>query len=825
MPEHTPMMQQYLKIKAAYPDSLLFYRMGDFYELFFDDAKIASNILGITLTKRGSSNGKDIPMAGVPYHAAESYLSKLLQHGNHVAICEQIGDPSQSKGPVERKVVRVLTPGTLMSDNLSDSNSQWLASIIRTKQKYAMAWVDITTGDFYCCEYKDMNEFQAEIQKVQPIEILLSRDDQTICPNEFVGNITFRQPWEFECSSAIRQLKKQYSVASLEAFGCYNSDVCTACCGALINYMLHTQKQLLPHLKIPKRIDKGSHIKINHATLDHLEIFSKNGLFELINQTKTGMGARLLKKWLINPLRENNELLNRQYAITEFKNESKYLVLQELINGIGDMERLVVRIVNGQARPKELITLRSIFEKLPEINKFINTLNENNWQILAEFLDLNLLLGAAINEDCPAVLRDGGVIKQGFNDELDELRSIAENANNFLVSLEERERKRTKASTLKVRYNKVHGYYIEISKGQSDLAPIEYIRKQTLKNAERYTLPELSEFEGKVLSANSKALAKEKEIYQEILDTITNDTKTLLETSANLAFLDTVSCLAKNANDYNWCLPNLVKNNEIMIENGRHPVIEAMLEDKFVENSCILNESTRLQMITGPNMGGKSTYMRQTALIVYMARIGSYVPARSAHIGDIDAIYTRIGANDNLTKGQSTFMLEMIETAYILNNASRNSLILLDEVGRGTSNQDGVAIATAIARSIVELQSLTLFATHYFELTKLANKFPEIRNIHFKASNNNGEIVFYHEAQPGAAEQSYGLYVAQMAGVPMATIRHAQTLLDKQKNYPESSKLSQRLANININELSPIMAWEELRQILLECQEKSNNLV
>lgn len=817
MSEHTPMIKQYLKIKAEYQDILLFYRMGDFYELFFEDAKIAAEILGITLTKRGSSQGEPIPMAGVPFHSSESYLSRLLKAGRHVAICEQIGDPALSKGPVERKVVQVLTPGTVIAENLVTDNSQWLLAYCKHKNKYGMAWLDITTGAFYCAEYDNAGLLSDAIDRLQPMEILTSRDFIESCSKNMQTRITLRQPWDFAYDSAIRILQHHYNVKGLEAFGCYESDVCTSCAGALLYYVQHTQKQALKHIKIPREQNNSQNIKLGTNTQEHLGIYEQDGLFKLINKTKTAMGSRLIKQWCDQPIRDNKKLIKRQSAISIFLTNARYLELAELLTGIGDIERLLARIVSNQAKPKDLLSLLEIGLMLPAISDFLTNISDGRWPNVTILPELVSLLESAIVEEPPATIRDGGVIKSGFDSELDQLRNLASNANSYLIELETREKQVTGASSLKVSYNKIHGYYIEISKGQSHLAPANYVRKQTLKNTERYTLSELSKFEGEVLSAKSKALAKEKLIYQELLFQITELSDLLLGNASTIAFYDAIAGLACAADTYQWQCPELSDKIEIKISAGRHPMVEALLESDFIANSCDLSNTASFQMITGPNMGGKSTYMRQVAIIVYLAKIGSYVPAASAAIGDIDAIYTRLGAGDQLTKGQSTFMLEMSETAQILNNATCNSLVILDEVGRGTNNKDGTAIAAAIVANLCSTSVLTLFATHYFELTQLNKQFPNISNIQFKASNDSGNIVFHHEALPGAAEQSYGLYVAQLAGIPKHTLKYASDMLlklqDSDIDQPEKNIVQETILELDIDGTTPIKAWEIIKQL------------
>lgn len=820
MSEYTPMMQQYLKIKAEYPDILLFYRMGDFYELFFTDAIKAADLLSITLTKRGSSQGQAIPMAGIPYHAAESYLNKLLKLGEHVAICEQVGDPAASKGPVAREVTRVLTPGTVLAENFVADQSQWLVAIYKLKSVHAMAWVDITTGDFNCAEYSDLISLQQALLVLNPKEILAIREHSSFCPVELQSNVSIRQPWDFEADSAARLLKHHFSVANLEAFGCC-SPTTLSCCGALIYYLSHTQKQALSHIKFPILENESEHIKLGASTIEHLEIFSENGIYELLNKTKSAMGSRLLRKICSRPSRNQSSLEQRLFAIKYLLENEKFQEIQNLLHGFGDLERLTSRIAGNQAKPKDLYSFKNVLEKLPAIKNFIEEFLPEGWPSIKEFRGLQQMLFAAIEEDCPATIRDGGVIKTGFDHELDELRNLANNAHNYLIELETRERIATKASTLKVRYNRVHGYYIEISKAQTNLAPANYIRKQTLKNAERYTLEELNAFEGKVLSSRSKAIAKEKFIYNELVAKITEEAQAILELAGTIAYYDIIASMALTANMYNWAMPQYSNKNEISIDSGRHPCVEALLDIPFVANSCYLSSNNSFQMITGPNMGGKSTYMRQNAVIVYLAKIGSFVPADSAIIGDIDAIYTRLGASDRLTKGQSTFMVEMMETAFILNHATDKSLVILDEVGRGTNNKDGAAIAAAIAVNLALRRTLTLFATHYFELTNLSMNHGNINNIQFKASNDNGNIVFYHQAIPGTANASYGLYVAQLAGIPKNTILHAQEILGQTE--PNSNNLHnpiiEKILATDLNSLSPMQAFrliEHLQDSLAE---------
>lgn len=815
MSEHTPMIQQYLTIKAEYREILLFYRMGDFYELFFDDAIKAADLLGITLTKRGSSNGEPIPMAGIPYHAAESYLSRLLKLGEHVAICEQVGDPSTSKGPVAREVTQVLTPGTVISENLVASSYQWLAAYTQVKDLIALAWVDVTTGAFYCAEFKSIADFTQMLTQLKPLEIITARSDLDICPKDLQNCISIRQPWDFEANAAERLLKHHFNVATLTAFGCNGSQVATGCCGALIYYLSHTQKQALPHIQIPKAFNNSNLLKLGENTLAHLEIFTENGLFKLLNHTKTAMGSRLLREYTSKPTRENKILEQRLSAIAELIQLEQYRELQTLLQGLGDLERLVARIVSNQAKPKDLLLVKQVLIQIPEIKAYITQKLSSIWPELKPMDELAMLLESAILEDCPATIRDGGVIKPGFDASLDELQELATKSHNYLLELEQRERERTGASSLKVRYNKVHGYYIELSKAQSQLAGADYLRKQTLKNAERYTLPELTEFEVKVISSKSKALAREKQLYQELVNAIASMLPDLLNNASTLAFYDAHASFAKAACLHDWVRPIFSKASELKIVAGRHPMVESMLESEFIANSCTFNKAATFQMITGPNMGGKSTYMRQIATIVYLAKIGSYVPADSAIVGDIDAIYTRIGANDRLSKGQSTFMVEMMETAYILNNATAKSLVILDEVGRGTNSKDGAAIASAIATNLAQRQVLTLFATHYFELTFLSEQHANIANIQFKASNDGGNIVFFHEALPGAATKSYGLYVAQLAGIPNATIAHAETILSQLEtvNSGKQHVLREKLLALDLANLAPIHAIATLAQL------------
>jgi DNA mismatch repair protein MutS len=798
---HTPMMQQYLRIKADYPDTLLFYRMGDFYELFFGDAQKVARLLDITLTARGQSQGKPIPMAGVPYHAAEGYMAKLLQSGLSVAICEQVGDPKTSVGPVERQVARILTPGTVTDAAfLEDGRDNLLAALHCENDCYGIATLDLGSGSFHLLEVSGREALQSELERLQPREILISENHASEFLRESKAGVRRRPPWEFEIETATRLLTKQMQTHDLSGFDCADLTIAICAAGCLLQYAGETQRAAMPHVRAVQAERREESIILDAATRRNLEITlnlsggQEHTLVAVMDHTATAMGSRLLKRWLNRPLRDQPILTARQHSIANLLEDRMYNGLHATLSSTADLERILARIALKTARPRDLAHLRDTLMVLPalqqQLSKTTVPLLKNLAQSIQEFPELCALLTKAIVENPPVVLRDGGVIARGYDAELDELLGLSENAGEYLVALEEREKKRTNFSTLKVGYNRVHGYYIEISRLQAQNVPADYIRRQTLKNAERFITPELKVFEDKALSSRDKALAREKELYEALLVVIAKDLIPLQESAKSIAEVDVLSNLAERADSLDLSCPDFSPDACIHIDAGRHPVVEAVLLQPFVPNDVKLNPQQRMLIITGPNMGGKSTYMRQIALIVLLAHIGSFVPAREACIGPIDRIFTRIGAADDLAGGRSTFMVEMTETASILHNATANSLVLMDEVGRGTSTFDGLSLAWASAEYLAKrLKALTLFATHYFELTVLADHINTVRNVHLDATEHNDKIIFMHTVKDGPANQSYGIQVAQLAGVPLVVIQQAKQKLHELENQAHQAPL------------------------------------
>jgi DNA mismatch repair protein MutS len=793
-PVHTPMMRQYLGIKSDYPDMLVFYRMGDFYELFYDDAKRAASLLDITLTARGKSGGNAIPMCGVPYHAIEGYLAKLVRKGESVAICEQIGDPATSKGPVERKVTRVVTPGTLTDEALLSANrDNVVASVFGSNGAYGVAWLDLSAGRFRLAEAPDDEALIGEIERLRPAELIVDEDlvDKDRAFGEAFNDsirITRRPPWHFELDSSTRLLCNQFGTRDLSGFGCEGFPRGIAAAGALLQYVNDTQKASLPHLQSIKVELRGDAVIMDGPTRRNLELeeslsgHHQHTLAGVMDKCQTAMGSRLLRRWIQRPIRNSIILKSRYQALDALITDGAVASLQETLNGIGDIERILSRVALRSARPRDLRQLGEALSRLPGLQKQIRSIDAPLLAELAEQVgehrEEQHLLAKAIIDSPPMLIRDGGVIAPGYDDDLDDLRAIAENADQYLVDLELRERERTGIATLKLGYNRVHGYYIEISRLQADKAPVEYVRRQTLKAAERYITPELKEFEDKVLGARERSLAREKFLYEELIDKLHRALGELQLSASGLAELDVLACFAERAQTLNLAKPEISDSPCIEIEGGRHLVVERVIDTPFIANDLLFGENKRLLVITGPNMGGKSTYMRQTALIVILAHVGCFVPAERLKIGPIDRIFTRIGASDDLAGGRSTFMVEMTETATILNNATEESLVLMDEVGRGTSTFDGLSLAWAAAHHMGEkARAFTLFATHYFELTALAQEISGCDNVHLDATEHNGELVFLHSVKAGPANQSYGLQVASLAGVPNDVIRRAKTYL------------------------------------------------
>jgi len=779
------MMQQYWKLKREHPDQLMFYRMGDFYELFYEDAKKAAKLLDITLTARGQSAGQSIPMAGIPFHSAEGYLAKLVKLGQSVVICEQIGDPATSKGPVERQVVRIITPGTISDEALLDERQDnLLTAVLGDERLFGLAVLDITSGRFSVQELKGWDNLLAELERLNPAELLYPDDWPTGLPLEKRRGAHRRAPWDFDRDSAHKSLCQQFATQDLKGFGCEGLTLAIGAAGCLLAYARETQRTALPHLRSLRHERLDDTVILDGASRRNLELDVNlsggrdNTLQSVIDRCQTAMGSRLLGRWLNRPLRDRAVLVARQDSIACLQENYRFEQLQPQLKEIGDVERILARIGLRNARPRDLARLRDALAALPQLQAGMQDLVVPHLNQLAESIrtypELAELLARAIIDNPPAVIRDGGVLKRGYDAELDELLSLSENAGQFLMDLEAREKERTGLPNLKVGYNRIHGYYIELPRVQAEQAPADYIRRQTLKGAERFITPELKAFEDKALSAKSRALAREKALYDELLEILIGELAPLQETAAALAELDVLANLAERALNLDLNRPRFVDEPCMRIQQGRHPVVEQVLDTPFVANDLALDDATRMLIITGPNMGGKSTYMRQTALIVLLAHIGSFVPAASCELSLVDRIFTRIGSSDDLAGGRSTFMVEMSETANILHNASDRSLVLMDEVGRGTSTFDGLSLAWAAAEHLARLRAFTLFATHYFELTVLPESEPVVANVHLNATEHNDRIVFLHHVLPGPASQSYGLAVAQLAGVPTAVILRAR---------------------------------------------------
>ncbi|MCK3658074.1 DNA mismatch repair protein MutS [Pasteurellaceae bacterium Pebbles2] len=825
---HTPMMRQYLTLKAENPDILLFYRMGDFYELFYDDAKKAAALLDISLTKRGASAGEPIPMAGVPYHAVEGYLAKLVQLGESVAICEQVGDPATSKGPVERKIVRIVTPGTVSDESLLPERlDNLLVAVYQEKNRFGLATLDMTSGRFQISEPEDGETLRAELQRLSPAELLYCEDFAEMALIEHAKGLRRRPIWEFELSTAITLLNRQFGTQNLSAFGVEKAILGLCAAGCLLHYAKETQRTALPHIQSVSLVQNNDTIQLDAATRRNLELTqnlaggTENTLASVLDKCVTAMGSRLLKRWLHQPIRNIERLQQRQHHIAEILRLDLVNELQPHLQQVGDMERILARVALRTARPRDLTRLRTALEQLPSIQQILKTSAKFTAlsQPIGEFSSLLALLQRAIIDNPPLLIRDGGVIAEGYNAELDEWRALAQGATQYLEELELRERESTGIDTLKVGFNAVHGYYIQISQGQAHKAPMHYVRRQTLKNAERYIIPELKTYEDKVLKAKGASLALEKQLYEEIFEQLLPHLSALQLTSLTLAELDVLSNLAERADSLNYVQPEFSNEVGIHIKNGRHPVVEQVLKEPFIANPVELNQHRHLLIITGPNMGGKSTYMRQTALITLMAYIGSFVPAERATIGTIDRIFTRIGASDDLASGRSTFMVEMTEMANILHQATSQSLVLIDEIGRGTSTYDGLSLAWACAENLAKkIRALTLFATHYFELTALPEQLAGTVNVHLDALEHNNSIAFMHSVQEGAASKSYGLAVAALAGVPQTVIK-----LAKQK-LAQLEKLSHKSAvqnpSISAQAELPLMSEEENQHEILTMLEQ-----
>lgn len=845
--QHTPMMQQYLKLKAENPDILLFCRMGDFYELFYDDAKRASQLLDISLTKRGASAGEPIPMAGVPFHAVESYLAKLVQLGESVAICEQIGDPATSKGPVERKVVRIVTPGTVTDEALlSERVDNLIAAIYHQSGRFGYATLDLTSGRFQLIEPETEEAMAAELQRTAPRELLFPEDFEPVQLMAHRQGNRRRPVWEFELQTAKQQLNQQFGTKDLVGFGVENANLGLCAAGCLIQYVKDTQRTALPHIRSLTLDRQDQSVILDAATRRNLELTQNlsggtdNTLAEVLDHCATPMGSRMLKRWIHQPMRHFEALNQRLDAIGEIKDDVLFAELHPVLKQIGDIERILARLALRSARPRDLARLRNALSQLPELAELLAQVKHPYLAQLKDYAapmdELSALLANAIIENPPVVIRDGGVIAPNYNAELDEWRDLAAGATSFLEKMEADERERHGIDSLKVGYNNVHGFFIQVSRGQSHLVPPHYMRRQTLKNAERYITPELKQHEDKVLNSKSKALALEKQLWEELFDLLLPHLEALQNLASALSQLDILQNLAERADTLDYCRPTLTTEIGIHIEDGRHPVVEQVMDDPFIANPIDLAPERQMLIITGPNMGGKSTYMRQTALIALMAHIGSYVPARSASIGQLDRIFTRIGASDDLASGRSTFMVEMTETANILHNATAQSLVLMDEIGRGTSTYDGLSLAWASAEWLAKkIGALTLFATHYFELTELPKLVPNLVNVHLDAVEHGDSIAFMHSVNEGAASKSYGLAVAGLAGVPKEVIKQARQKLAQLEQIgksetglnpastvdianqlsliPEPSEVEQALSAIDPNDLSPRQALDLIYQL------------
>ncbi len=787
--QHTPVIQQYLSFKAEFPDQLLLYRMGDFYELFFEDARRAAKLLDITLTARGQSNGEPIPMAGVPFHAIEPYLAKLIRLGESAVICEQVGDPATSKGPVERAVSRIVTPGTVTDDALLEARrDNLLVAINGDGGHWGIASLDLGRGDFRIMEVDGLPALDAELERLQPSEWLLPEDLKEPPQRPDLPPAVRMAPWHFSQDTAERLLCEQFHTRELAGFGCEGMTLAIGAAGCLLHYVRETQRTTLPHINTLRVDTLEDSIILDPVTRRNLEISEslagrpEHTLLGILDSTVTAMGGRLLGRWLGQPLRDQTRLQLRHHSVETLLLDQAGDDLREILHGIGDIERILARVALGSARPRDLEQLGRALGLLPTLTSSLKKLDspliaEKEGQI-GTFPELQKLLTRAIIDNPPMLIRDGGVISDGYDKSLDKLRNLSREAAGYLQQLEVRERERSGISNLKVGYNRVHGYFIEISRAQVEKAPPEWTRRQTLKAVERYITAELKTFEDQVLSARERALAREKHLYETLIEECQRHLPALQLAAAAIAELDVLACLAERALSLNFSRPELSEEPGIHIHGGRHPVVEQALDAPFVANDLEMDAGRRLLIITGPNMGGKSTYMRQSALIVLLACVGSFVPAEKATIGPIDRIFTRIGAADDLAGGRSTFMVEMTEAANILHNASPRSLVLMDEMGRGTSTYDGLALAWASAAWVAtRLKAFTLFSTHYFELTALADELPATRNVHLDAVEHENRIVFLHQLREGAANQSYGLQVAALAGMPPEVISAARDFL------------------------------------------------
>jgi len=855
---HTPMMQQYLAIKAEFPDTLVFYRMGDFYELFFADAEKAAGLLDITLTRRGQSAGEPVVMAGVPFHAVENYLARLIKLGESVALCEQVGDVATAKGPVERKVVRVVTPGTLTDTELLPDKSEAILLAVHQapKARCGLAWLSVTQGVVHLAECTH-DELADWIDRIGPSELLASggmtqsfeqRLHSIRQQHRAKGlSLALRPDFQFDAGLGQRKLQEQMQAASLAAWSADTLHDAHAAAAALLTYAEHTQGRSLPHVQSIRVQRSDTLIDLPATTRRNLELVQtlrgedSPTLFSLLDTCMTGMGSRMLKNWLLTPQRTRDQAQERLAAIGLLQSSGQWRPLREQFKGASDVERITARTALRQVRPRELVALRHALERAEGLAQTLATLQAESDTLLARLArwltppaGCAQLLAQSLLEEPATLVRDGGVIAPGLDAELDELRAIQTNCDSFLLDLETREKERTGIANLRVQFNKVHGFYIEVTQGQLDKVPDDYRRRQTLKNAERFITPELKAFEDKALSAQERALAREKWLYEGLLDQLQPHVPALTGLAQAMAGLDALCALTERAMTLNWCAPEFTREPCIDIRQGRHPVVEARLAElsggSFIANDTVMGPRQRMQIITGPNMGGKSTYMRQVALIVLLASIGSHVPASSCRLGPIDAIHTRIGAADDLANAQSTFMLEMTEAAQILHSASANALVLMDEIGRGTSTFDGLALASGIATQLHnKTQCFALFATHYFELTEFPATHTAAVNMHVSAAESGSDIVFLHELQHGPASRSYGVQVARLAGMPAAVLNHARHTLQALESGAQDARaqvdlfapppeteaagptaIEAALAQINPDALSPREALDAL---------------
>ena len=822
----TPVMAQYLRIKAEHPDTLLFYRMGDFYELFFDDARRASRLLDIALTSRGQSGGEPIPMAGVPAHSVESYLAKLVRKGESAAVCEQIGDPAASRGPVERQVTRIITPGTLTDEHLlEDRRDNLLVAVHCAAGRWGIAGLELSSGRFTCTEAGEAESAQAEIERLGPAEVLFCEGTPAFASLREHPALRRIPPWHFDPVSARRILIEQLSTHDLSPFELEDRPLATGAAGALIVYARDTQCGSLPHVTTVRFERHDDALLLDAITRRNLEItHALSGddsatLAAVMDRAATPMGSRLLRRWLTRPIRDHGELAKRLHATGALIEHGVHDPIRVLLADIGDLERILSRIGLATARPRDLAQLRSALHTVPQLREAVAGADSPRIHELTgasrEFPEIAALLDRAVVEAPPVLIRDGGVLAAGYDAELDDLRRLSTDADAFLEALEARERERTKVTNLRIGYNRVHGYYIELSKAQSERAPPDYIRRQTLKGAERYITPELKQFEDRVLGARERALGREKALYDELVARLAGDLAGLQLCAQAIAELDVLCNFAERAESLDYRAPRLDERPGIHIEGGRHPVVEHTSKQPFTSNDIDLDDSRRMLVVTGPNMGGKSTLMRQTALIAVLAYAGSFVPAASARIGPIDRIFTRIGAGDDLAGGRSTFMVEMTEMARILNNATPRSLVLVDEIGRGTSTYDGLALAWACARELAHrTRSFTLFATHYFELTELSRHAGGVANVHLDAIEHGQQIIFMHRVKDGPADRSYGIAVAALAGIPNEVITRAREILDTLENSPRASLTEPPSAQLGLFDPPPAPGGARLLEAL-----------